>query len=79
MEEWISCKDETPELGIEVLCWGVSDYYTEHHCFVGYFSKTGAWAKINNVDYIYDGRGENYPVTVTHWMKLPDSPTLLRG
>ena len=65
---WISVKDSMPEVG--VFCLAFSPEQGEGH-FVGYLEDDGCWKSYVQME----GRSNDIE-WVTHWMPLPDSPTL---
>lgn len=71
MSEWIKCSERLPEDGGEYL-YIAEDY--PNACVnynVAIFSKQDGW-KVEIYDRIYEWGEE--PVTVTHWMQLPEPP-----
>ena len=58
--EWVSCSDHWPEIGIEVLVWDGNAYYIDYVIEIDSSKKTTlGWAK--------DGMW-------TYWRRLPESP-----
>lgn len=70
---WIKCSDQMPEDDEFVRIWPLPDFGVELH--VGQYIKfhkngPGWFAQV----YEYNYGVEFYPITVTHWMPLPDAP-----
>ncbi len=69
MSEWISVKDRLPEIGKQVLAYGLepTNLHDEGLSFkTAIYDKYGQWTS--------DHFCESSYVEVTHWMPLPERP-----
>jgi len=72
MSEWISIKDELPELKTWVL---VYTYQREDREPKRKRRETAYRYKMDNCDReLFSTEGGSYPWIVTHWMNLPEPP-----
>lgn len=72
--EWIKCSERVPEDDDFVYIWPRPEFGTELHVgqFCKFHKKGASWyAQVNEQNYGI----EWYPITVTHWMPLPEPPT----
>jgi|GEM_PF-1932244 len=70
---WIKCGDQLPPDDDFVLVWPTPDFGVDLHVgqYMKFHKKGAGWfAQVNEQNYGI----EWYPITVTHWMKLPAAP-----
>lgn len=68
MSEWIKFSERLPEIGIQVLCYGIESSNIHD---LGLPYKTGIY---DGKHWISDHFCESSYLEVTHWMKLPEPP-----
>ncbi|HHW4140754.1 TPA: DUF551 domain-containing protein [Yersinia enterocolitica] len=77
-EGWIKCSDQMPENDEFVRIWPLPDFGVELHVgqYIKYHANGPGWfAQVYEHNYGI----EFYPITVTHWMPLPDAPEKENG
>ncbi|NIG77891.1 DUF551 domain-containing protein [Klebsiella sp. Ap-873] len=76
--EWKKADESLPTCDEAVFCFGQygdDDIDDGKYRFLGYVDSKGRWYASNNGDYVDGGYGHDYRARVSHWHRLPDTPT----